>query len=91
MTSFAHAESTFLNGFKHNMLNLILYSPQPNVRINIANSSGEINILILMTPFTHTGSTFEKLLKRDICRIQSSTHWRKLSINIAYSSGEIKL
>ena len=46
MTSFAHTGSTFKNGcLEWNMLNLFLYT-LAHVRINIANSSGEINILI---------------------------------------------
>ena len=61
-----------------------------NVRMNIANSSGEIIILI----FNDAIRAYRKYLLKvelEICRIKSSTHWRKLRINIAYGSGEIKL
>ena len=61
------------------------------MRINIAYSSGEINILIFNDPIRAYRKYFRKVVGTWICRIKSSSHWRKLRINIAYSSGEIKL
>ena len=62
-----------------------------NVRINIANSSGKIDVLIFNDAIRAYWKYFRKVVETWNMQNNVLTHCRKLRIDIAYSSGEIKL
>ena len=64
MTSFAHIGSTFLNSFQHEICSSLKSSiNRRNMCIDIANSSGEINIFIFNDAIRAYTKNFRKVVE----------------------------
>ena len=89
MTPFAHTGSTFEKLFIREICRIKSSTHWHKLRINIANSSGEMKLWKCQWRHSRIPEVFSKKLLQPVkCRIKSSFHWQKLRINTVNSSGE---